>query len=131
MAFIEIGILALMVFVSIYKKVYNKKALMCLVTAAVLLVCETKICKYCTRKSFHTHSPNKSSASRNSFPSRTHPDYSHYYTTDDMYGTYCVLYRAEHWQKPLRGCCHYGALHNGTFDTHKRPFLLCPISVRS
>ncbi len=42
-AFIEIGILALMLFVSIYKKVYNKKALMCLVTAAVLLVCETKI----------------------------------------------------------------------------------------
>ena len=40
-----------------------------------------------------------------------------YICTDDMYGTYCVLYRAEHWQKPLRGCCHYGALHNGTLSS--------------
>lgn len=32
-----------------------------------------------------------------------------------MYGTYCVLYRAEHWQKPLRGCCHYGAYTMGHY----------------
>ncbi len=42
-AFIEVGILALLVFASVYKKVYNKKALLCLVAAAVLLICETKL----------------------------------------------------------------------------------------